>query len=106
MKYHCLSNVEIKEFIKKYDHIFSKKLTKKFNYSRVVSLANFKFLIDELKLNNQKNVGMISGSENDPELKFIKYEKILYLNFPQNKIYDLDKNWKKQKKKTVMFYYL
>jgi hypothetical protein len=98
MKYHCLSNVEIKCFIKKYDHIFSKKLTKKFNYSRVVSLANFKFLIDQLNLNNQKNVEMIGGSEYDPELKFIKYEKILYLNFPQNKIYDLDKNWKKQKK--------
>jgi hypothetical protein len=41
---------------------------------------------------------VISGSTNDPELKFIKYEKISYLNFPQNKIYDLDKNWKKQKK--------
>jgi SAM-dependent methyltransferase len=86
-----LTEKEINLFIKKFDTTFDNKLSNYFNYSRVVSLAHFSLLAQTLNLNG--DVGVVSGSSNEPELKFINVKSVSLLNFSENIKYDLDSKW-------------
>ena len=88
-----MSEKEVSDFIIKYDILFEGKLSRFYNYSRVVSLANFNSTICHLGINNQNSVGVISGSESEPELKFLNYDTICFLNFESDASFDLDNNW-------------
>ena len=81
-------------FIRNYDEEFDKKLTNKFNYSRVVSLSDFHRLIVKMKLNDFSKVVILSGSLEDPELKFInhKFLDIFQYNEVSN-LNNLDDDW-------------
>lgn len=94
-----LSNKYILNFIKKNNSLFNNKLSNFYAYPRVVSLAHFSYLIDKYKIKNQRNVCVINGNNNEPELKYINEKSIEFLNFEDNKKYDLDKKWKHKKKK-------
>ena len=87
---------EVNRFIKDHHSLFDGKLSNFYNYSRVVSLAEFGRLIKELKLQNQQHIGVVSGSMNEPELKLIDAEQISLLNFSEDASYDLDMPWKLQ----------
>ena len=89
----------VNAFIVNYDNLYEGKLSKKFNYSRVVCLSHFSHLIQQHDLKHQKHVGVVSGSIDDPELKLIEYEKLIFMNFPEDQRFDLDKNWITQEKK-------
>lgn len=94
-----LSNKFIRNFIKKNNLLFNSKLSNFYAYPRVVSLAHFSYLVNKYKIENQHKVCVINGNNSEPELKFIKGEFIEFLNFEDNKKYDLDKEWKHKKKK-------
>jgi hypothetical protein len=94
-----LSDKFVRDFIKKNDLLFNNKLSDFIAYPRVVSLAHFSYLVEKYKIKNQNNVGVISGNKNEPELKFIKKKSVEFLNFENNKKYDLDKEWRHKKKK-------
>lgn len=84
---------QVSDFIRAFDANFSGRLSSFHNYSRVVSLAHFAALINKLGINKQSHTGVISGSENELELRFIQSEKITILNFESDKSFDLDKPW-------------
>jgi SAM-dependent methyltransferase len=94
---------DVREFINKNNDIFSGKLKNYYNYSRVVSLADFSCLVDKMGISSQEHVGVISGSELEPELKFLAANKMTFLNFSNNVIYDLDKNWDQQDSQDFSF---
>ena len=95
LKYN-LSVHDVEIFIKECDKVFDGRLSRYFNYSRVVSLAEFRRLIEELNLIFQEKVGVISGSKDEPELKFIKSSDTRILNFSDSLEYDLDGDWTSQ----------
>jgi SAM-dependent methyltransferase len=85
-------------FIKSFNTIFDKKLTNKFSYTRVVLLSDFKRLITEKNLNKFLKVAVISGSLEEPELKFITYKDLDILDFDEvSNVYNLDDDWETSK---------
>jgi hypothetical protein len=71
MKKYTLTDSEVINFSNNFDNLFNNQLLNHHAWSRVVSLAHFKKIIDLLQLQNQKHVGVISGTSNEPELKFL-----------------------------------
>jgi hypothetical protein len=88
-----LSHADIIHFISIYDSNYGGKLSNVINYSRVVSLAHFAALVSHAGIQEQVHTGIISGSENDPELAFLNSKKLTILNFESDNSYDLDKSW-------------
>lgn len=88
-----LSHKEVEKFISDYDKLYDGGLSDRMNYSRVVSLAHFESMIRRLGIGMQKCVGVVSGSEHEPELKLMRFEKLKVLNFTSDDAYDLDKDW-------------
>jgi SAM-dependent methyltransferase len=88
-----LGVAEVSQFIADNDRQFDGKLTNYFNYSRVVSLAHFDVLMRAMGLSAQRHVGVVSGSLNEPELKFLQADQVSILNFEDDNAYDLDKSW-------------
>jgi len=91
-----LSVADVNRFVIDFDRLFDGKLSNLYNYSRVVSLAEFSRLTKEFNLQKQQHVGVVSGSVNEPELKLIDSENISLLNFSEDAKYDLDLPWKLQ----------
>jgi SAM-dependent methyltransferase len=87
---------DINLFIEAHNCEFDNKLTDFYNYSRVVSLANFARLTQHLGLREQDHVGVISGSLLDPELRFLNPKETTVLSFEVNPTYDLDLPWAEQ----------
>jgi SAM-dependent methyltransferase len=88
-----LSEIEVADFILRNDHLFDGKLSNYLNYARVVSLAHFDDLMLRLKISAQRHVGVVSGSLNEPELKFLQPEQTTILSFETDHAYDLDQSW-------------
>ena len=85
----------VDEFIKSYDSSYDGKLSSYLSFSRVVSLSDFNRLIHQMNLNNFSKVAIVSGSNDEPELKLINYEKLDILDFDEDTgLFDLDKDWK------------
>ncbi len=84
MEKYKLADNEVINFSKKYDNLFGSQLRSQHAWSRVVSLAHFKNIIDQLKLQQQYHVGIISGTPNEPELKFLQSKKVSFLSFEEN----------------------
>jgi hypothetical protein len=84
---------QVNRFISSLDPIFSKRLMSEINFPRVVALMEFNLLLHTLEIASQKTVGVVSGSEQEPELKLLNYEKINLLNFSDDQNYDLDVCW-------------
>ena len=81
-------------FIKDYDEEFNKKLTNKFNYSRVVSLSDFHRLIGKMNSNDFSKVVVVSGSLQEPELKFINHEFLDVFDYDEVlNLNNLDDDW-------------
>jgi len=103
MKKYTLTDSEVINFSNNFDNLFNNQLLNHHAWSRVVCLAHFKKIIDLLQLQNQKHVGVISGTSNEPELKFLQSKKVSILSFEENKLYDLDMDWKMKKLKKMNF---
>ena len=88
-----LSHIDINGFINLFDDPFQGRLSQEMNYSRVVALAHFVAMVQELGIGEQHHVGIISGFPNEPELGFLKHEKLTILNYEGEISYDLDKSW-------------
>lgn len=89
-----LTDAQVIDFSLQHDHIFGDELRTKHSWSRVVSLANFSNLILKLGIYEQKHVGVVSGTINEPELNFINSKKTTILSYEENKIFDLETDWK------------
>ena len=61
--------------------------------SRVVSLAHFATLIKKLDLNRQSHTGVVSGSKDELELRFVQSDKVTILSFENDKSFNLDQPW-------------
>jgi SAM-dependent methyltransferase len=89
----ALGPEQIDDFIKRFDVAFSGRLSGFHNYSRVVSLAHFEALVNILSLGKQPHTGVVSGSLNEPELRFIQSDNVTVLNFASDRAFDLDEPW-------------
>jgi SAM-dependent methyltransferase len=98
-----LSDSDVSKFIKKYDAEYGGGLSNSFNYSRVVSLAHFKRNVDKFNLSEQDSVGVISGSDKELELNFLRFKNFKSLSFEKNREYDLDKDWTQQPSEEFSF---
>jgi len=85
---------DVIDFIKNYNPKFDGKLSNYFNFSRVVALFDFHRLVTKMNLIDHKNVSVISGSDEEPELEFLGYKNLEILNY-DNKTgsFDLDQDW-------------
>lgn len=85
---------DVLNFIKNHNENFNGKLTKYFNYSRVVALSDFCKQISKMNLNNFSKVAVVSGSTEDPELRLINYTDLDILDFEEkSNFYNLDDDW-------------
>jgi SAM-dependent methyltransferase len=91
-----ISPAEVDDFIARFDSAFEGRLHKVYNYSRVVSLAWLDRLLGSRQLRSQGQVGVISGSGAEPELKLIQFNGVELLNFDQDRRFDLDTDWSGQ----------
>ena len=80
-----LTDAQVIDFSLQHDHIFGDELRTKHSWSRVVSLANFSNLILKLGIYEQKHVGVVSGTINEPELNFINSKKQPYYHMKKIK---------------------
>ena len=80
-------------FIRTHDHEFAGILSGFHNYSRVVSLAHFATLIKKLDLNRQSHTGVVSGSKDELELRFVQSDKVTIFSFENDKSFNLDQPW-------------
>jgi len=87
---------EVDDFIARFDSAYEGKLRRVYNYSRVVSLAWLDRLLGARQLRSHAQVGVISGSGAEPELKLIQYTGLELLNFDQDRRFDLDTDWSSQ----------
>ena len=84
---------DVLDFIKNSEKEFRTQLLEKINFSRVCTLADFKKYISDLN-ENFKKVAVISGSENEPELKYCNYDHLDILDFnPESDLFNLDNEW-------------
>ena len=88
-----LAAKDVAEFIALFNGIYSGKLKKYYNYSRVVQLAWLHQCLVKHKLTLFDNVAVVSGSNNEPELKLFTYNNLDVLNYSDDKKYDLDIEW-------------
>jgi SAM-dependent methyltransferase len=91
-----LTTAEIEAFIAEYDGIFGGTLTRVAAYPRVVALSHLSVLVRRLGLEHQEHVGVISGSEWEPEVALLKCAKVTTLNFETRNgevVHDLDQSW-------------
>ena len=96
-----LDEISVLNFIKDFDDKFKKKLSNHFNYPRVVSLADFYKLLNNLKTNFFSKVAVVSGSPIEPELELISYEHLDILQFEKvSNLFNLDIDWEKSNKST------
>lgn len=86
-----LGLAEISEFIARFDADFGGRLSGFCNYSRVVSLAHFAVLTHGQNLTKQAHIGVVSGSDNELELRFLTSDKLTKLAFEEG--HDLDRPW-------------
>lgn len=90
-----LSDIEVQDFISKYDADYNGLLSSRHGFSRVVSLAHFSHLIQKFGIADQPKVSIISGSRQELEIKFLKNYDLTLLNFDDNPSLDLDLDWTK-----------
>lgn len=91
---HTLDDNLVALFIEKWDEKYNHKLTNTYNYSRVVCLADFEKIIKKKNI-SPSNLAVVSGSNQEPELKLINYKHIHFLNYESSSgKYDLDSVWK------------
>jgi hypothetical protein len=85
---------EVLKFIKFSEKEFKGRLLEKMNFSRVCALADFKKCISDLKLKYFETVAVVSGLDDEPELKFCSYNNLDILNYdPKVELFNLDHNW-------------
>ena len=94
-----LAENEIANFIIKNNFKFSNRLTDQLNYPRVVSLAYFYKLHQELSFEGK--IGIVSGSMNDPEVSLLEsakytFEIMSYEDDPRR--YNLDTLWEEDER--------
>jgi len=89
-----VENNIISQFINKYDHKYSKKLTSYFNFSRVACLADFKAVLNTENLSHFSKVAVVSGSKSDPELDLLNFDQLDILDYePLTDRYNLENVW-------------
>lgn len=87
-----VTSEEIEQFVRDFDRVYEGKLSNVYNFSRVVQLA---WLNKVLEVQGRKfhKIGVISGSENEPELRLVSFDSCDFLSFEQDAKYDLDTQW-------------
>lgn len=90
---------EVEEFIGRFDHLYGGRLSAQHHYGRVVSLCWFYRTMISNGLLNQPSVGVISGDPHELEPRMLNFKNIEYLNFSEDRKYDLDVSWKDQQPK-------
>jgi hypothetical protein len=85
----------VNDFIVKFDQAYAGKLSKVYNFPRVVQLATLNFYLESNSLTSFDSVAVVSGSLDEPELNLFKYNKIKTFNFSEDRQYDLDNSWDK-----------
>jgi hypothetical protein len=88
-----LDDAAIAAFIARHDGAFAGQLSGFLNYSRVVSLAHFEGLVERHGLQAQAHTGIVSGSAQEPELRFLQSGKVSVSNLEGDQSFDLDKSW-------------
>ncbi len=83
---------DVKRFIDTHDDLYKGRLKIELNYPRVVLLAWLKAYLDRTT-NAFDWVGVVSGSEQDPELPLLQRQRLTVLNFDGSPTYDLDTDW-------------
>jgi len=80
-------------FVDEHDTIFHGGLSDRINASRVVSLYWFKKYVVEYPEILGRKSAVVSGSESEPELKFLNPSHVDFVNFSENTAFDLSKVW-------------
>lgn len=91
-----VSPEEVQRFIAQHDEAYGGRLEGFYNYARVVTLTWFAKTVTALKLVDQEHVGVVSGSNDEPELKLLNVQRLTLLNFDSDPSYDLDLSWRDQ----------
>lgn len=92
---YCPDHV-VNNFIKLNNLRFGHKLTRYYNFSRVVCLADFDSILKEKNLKYFSNTAVVSGSIREPELLLINYDRLDVLNYKASSdSYNLDNDWSK-----------
>jgi hypothetical protein len=92
---HALDDKIVKDFISRWDVHYGCKLTDYFNYSRVVCLADFDRIIRQSQIKSN-NLAVVSGGQQEPELKLIDHESVDILDYDStSQKYNLDLDWEK-----------
>lgn len=76
----CPKVEEVEDFIARFQDVYGPALSNLHNYSRVVSMAWLEKFLRENSLNMQEHVGVISGNEQELELRFLQYQKLTTTN--------------------------
>jgi len=80
-------------FIEEYDAVFGGGLRRRLNASRVVSLFWFKMYAEEFTDLKRSKCAVVSGSSNEPELRFSQSAQVDFINFSDDNAFDLSKPW-------------
>jgi len=76
----CPKVEEVEDFIARFQDVYGPALSNLHNYSRVVSMAWLEKFLRENSLNMQEHVGVISGNEQELELRFLQYQRLTTTN--------------------------